>query len=59
VNENNEESRTNSDEARRDEKPTTNDGRSSLERLAAFTKRILRVPKEAIHETEPPASPSR
>ena len=53
MSENSEASRTNSDEAPSDEKPTTNDGRSSLERLAAFTKRILRVPKEAMTDDNP------
>lgn len=43
---------TSNDAAPSDEKPTTSDGRSSLERLAAFTRQILRVPKEAIHEAE-------
>lgn len=50
MNDKKEANRTNRDEAPSDAKPTTDDGRSSLERLAAFTKRILRVPKEAISD---------
>jgi hypothetical protein len=52
VSENNEANRTNNNEAPSDEKPTTNDDRSSLERLAAFTKRILRVPKSELAEDD-------
>lgn len=53
MSENNEAPRT-SDAAQSDERTT--DSRSSLDRLATFTMRILRVPKTAIERPSPPTS---
>jgi hypothetical protein len=52
MNETNEASRTNDDEAR--SPAEAQEQPSSIERLAAFTKRILRVPKAAVAESKPP-----
>jgi hypothetical protein len=53
MSENSEANRTRSDEAQSDPGPTANDNLSSLDRLAEFTRRILRVSKDELREDHP------